>query len=106
MAAVEMKSSLPALQTGPLSPALGAEIIGVDLRQEMDERFTAQVLEVWHENLVILFRDQQISEADQVRFAERFGTLAVSHTRRFTTSNPAVMLISNIREDGKQIGAL
>ena len=46
------------------------------------------------------------SEADQVRFAERFGPLAISHTRRFTTANPAVMLISNIRANGKQIGAL
>jgi taurine dioxygenase len=85
---------------------LGAEIIGIDLSREMDEGFTAQVLEVWHDNLVILLRDQQLSEEDEVRFAERFGPLAVSHTRRFTTSNPAVMLISNIREDGKQIGAL
>jgi len=41
-----------------------------------------------------------------VRFAERFGPLALSHTRRYTTANPAVMLISNIRENGKQIGAL
>lgn len=104
--ALEQKPSSPTLQTRALSPALGAEIIGVDLRQAMDGRFTSQVLDVWHENLVILLRDQQLSEEDQVRFAERFGTLAVSHTRRFTTGNPAVMLISNIREDGKQIGAL
>jgi taurine dioxygenase len=47
-----------------------------------------------------------LSEADQVRFAERFGPLALSHTKRYTTANPAVMLISNIRENGKQIGAL
>ena len=41
-----------------------------------------------------------------MRFAERFGPLALSHTKRYTTANPAVMLISNIRENGKQIGAL
>jgi len=102
----EMKSSSSTLQTRPLSAALGAEIIGVDLRRDMDDRLTAQILEVWHDNLVILLRDQQLAEEDQVRFAERFGTLAVSHTRRFTTGNPAVMLISNIRQDGRQIGAL
>ena len=104
--AVEMKSSSPALQTRPLSPALGAEIIGVDLRQEMDERVTAQVLEIWHENLVILLRDQHLSEEDEVRFAERFGPPAVIHTKQFIQKHPAVMLISNIREDGKPIGAL
>ncbi len=104
--AVEMKSSSPALQTRPLSPALGAEIIGVDLRQEMDEGVTAQVREIWHENLVILLRDQHLSEEDEVRFAERFGPPAVIHTKQFMQKHPAVMLISNIREDGKPIGAL
>ena len=89
-----------------MSSALGAEIIGVDLRQEMDERVTAQVLEIWHENLVILLRDQHLSEEDEVRFAERFGPPAVIHTKQFIQKHPAVMLISNIREDGKPIGAL
>jgi len=102
----EMKSSSSALQTRPLSAALGAEIIGVDLRREMDDRFTAQILEAWHDNLVILLRDQHLSEDDQVRFAERFGPPAVIHTKQFVQKHPAVMLISNIREDGKPIGAL
>ena len=104
--AVEMNLSSPALQTRPLSPALGAEIIGIDLRQEMDERVAAQVLETWHENLVILLRDQHLSEEDEVRFAERFGPPAVIHAKQFIQKHPAVTLISNIREDGKPIGAL
>jgi taurine dioxygenase len=94
------------LQTRPLSPALGAEIMGVDLSQPVSDALFEKVRDCWHDNIVILFRDQHLSEADQVRFAERFGPLALSHTRRYTTANPAVMLISNIRENGKQIGAL
>jgi taurine dioxygenase len=72
----------------------------------MSEEVFANVLDCWHRNLVILFRDQHLTEDDQVRFGERFGPPAVSHTRRFTTKNPAVMLISNIRENGQPIGAL
>jgi taurine dioxygenase len=104
--AAETKSSLPAYQTRPLSPALGAEIIGVDLRREIDEEFAVRLLDVWHRNLVILLRDQQLSEEDQVRFAERFGPPAVIHTKQFVRRHPSVMLITNIREDGKPIGAL
>jgi taurine dioxygenase len=51
-------------------------------------------------------RDQHLSEEDEVRFAERFGPPAVIHTKQFMQKHPAVMLISNIREDGKPIGAL
>jgi taurine dioxygenase len=104
--AVETKASAPALRTRALSPALGAEIIGLDLREPMDDSVTAQVLDAWHGSLVILLRDQHLSEDDQVRFAESFGPPAVIHTPKFATRHPAVMLISNIREDGKPIGAL
>jgi taurine dioxygenase len=95
-----------ALRTRALSPALGAEIMNVNLSQPIDDDLFAKIQHCWHENLVVLFRDQHLQEGDQVRFAERFGALALSHTRRFTTANPAVMLISNIRENGRQIGAL
>jgi taurine dioxygenase len=94
------------LQTRPLSGALGAEILGVDLSGPISDELFDNILRCWHDNVIILFRDQQLSEEDQVRFAERFGPLALSHTRRYTTANPAVMLISNIRENGRQIGAL
>jgi taurine dioxygenase len=87
-------------RTEALAPAIGAEIIGVDLSAPTSDETFAKVLDCWHRNLVILFRDQHLTEDDQVRFGERFGPPAVSHTRRYTTKNPAVMLISNIRENG------
>jgi len=90
----------------PLSASIGAEIVGLDLSQPMSDALFAKVLDTWHQNLVILFRDQQLREDDQVRFGALFGPPAMSHTKRFTTANPAVMLISNIRENGQMIGAL
>jgi taurine dioxygenase len=104
--ATGLRRPMDSLPTRPLSPALGAEIIGIDLSEPLSDEPFARILQCWHDNVVVLFRDQHLSEADQVLFAERFGTLALSHTRRYTTANPAVMLISNIRENGKQIGAL
>jgi taurine dioxygenase len=96
----------PAFAVRPLSPALGAEIVGVDLSSEINDLTFAQIRDAWHQNLVILLRDQELSEEDEVRFAERFGPPAVIHTKQFVRNHPAVMLISNIREDGKPIGAL
>ncbi len=96
----------PTLVVRPLSAALGAEIIGVDLSKDVDESVCAQIRDAWHQHLVILLRDQELSEEDQVRFAEMFGPPAVIHTKQFVRRHPAVMLISNIREDGKPIGAL
>lgn len=104
--AASEQPSVPAFQVRPLSPGIGAEIIGVDLSRELDDTLFAGIRDAWHRHLVILFRDQKLTEDDQVRFAERFGPPARIHTKQFVTSHPAVMLISNIREDGKLIGAL
>jgi taurine dioxygenase len=102
----EIKVPLPALGVRPLSSALGAEILGLDLRDDIDARVFAQIRDAWHQNLVIVLRGQNMSEEDQVRFAEKFGPPAMIHTKQFVRNHPAVMLISNIREDGKPIGAL
>ena len=99
------RTAAPAFAVRPLSPAIGAEIIGVDLRNPIDDALAQAMLDVWHRHLVILLRGQELTEDEQVRFAERFGPPAKIHTRQFVRSHPAVMLISNIREHGKPIGA-
>jgi taurine dioxygenase len=98
--------AVSAFAVRPLSPALGAEILGVDLRAPVTEALNAQLLDAWHRHLVILLRDQELTEENQVAFAECFGPPAKIHTPQFVRNHPAVMLISNIRQDGKPIGAL
>src|SRR3954449_13387856 len=97
----------------PLSPALGAEISGVDLRQSLSSETVAAIVEAWHRHLVILFREQALSEEDQMRFAEHFGVLQRRNRPREARNESAIinhpettMLVSNIRENGKLIGSL
>ncbi len=90
-----------------LSPALGAEILGVDLRDPIDDALKQKFFDAWHQHLVILLRNQTLDEDAQVRFAETFGPPAKNTSgRTFGVKHPSVMLVSNIREDGKPIGAL
>ncbi|MGQ0664232.1 MAG: TauD/TfdA dioxygenase family protein [Pseudomonadota bacterium] len=101
------KAGGPPFELRALSPAIGAEILGVDLGARLDaERFEA-IRQAWHRSSVLLFRHQELSEADQLRFAERFGELARLVTKtEGMTGHPAVLLVSNVRKDGKLIGAL
>jgi alpha-ketoglutarate-dependent taurine dioxygenase len=98
--------SSPPFSTRPLSDALGAELVGLDLSAPMSDALFESVRDTWHRHLVILIRDQHLTEDEQVRFAERLGPISMSTRGHFQAKNPAIMLISNIREDGKQIGAL
>jgi taurine dioxygenase len=90
-----------------LSPALGAEIRGVDASDPIPGPVFSEILKAWHEHLVIVLRGQNLDEEAQVRFAERFGELSPIHTSRHSeTNNPAVMYVGNRKKDGKLIGAL
>jgi len=101
------KSAATSFTVRPLSPALGAEILGVDLRDPIDDALRQKFLDAWHQYLVILVRNQTLDEEAQVRFAETFGPPAkVTSGRTFSVKHPNVMMISNIREDGEPIGAL
>lgn len=101
------------LEVRPLSPALGAEILGLDLREEIAPEMLAVIMDTWLEHLVILFRNQVLSEDDQIRFARHFGVLqkrgrpaeARNETSRIKYPE-LTMLVSNIRENGKLIGSL
>jgi len=56
-----------------LSGALGAEIDGVDLSRPLPAADFAEVKRLWLEHLVIFFRDQALSPAQFMAFAQQFG---------------------------------
>jgi taurine dioxygenase len=90
-----------------LHPAIGFEILGVDLREPLSDAAFETIRQAWHDGGIILLRDQTLDEALEVRFAARFGELGkVLHKHNGHASLPGVMYISNIRENGQLIGAL
>src|SRR5438477_4799693 len=61
------------LDIRPLSGAIGAEIFGVDLAQELDAETVAAIRKVWLDHLVIFFRDQELPPARLLAVARQFG---------------------------------
>jgi len=97
----------PLVTMQPLSEAIGMEIVGLDLREDLPQTTFEAIRDAWRTNCVILLRGQTLDEAAQVRFAQLFGDLGkVLHAHEGRSSLPGVMYISNIRENGKLIGAL
>ena len=112
MSSVVIRPSAADIEIHPLSDALGAEIRGLDLTREIDDATFAVVDQAWRDHLILLFRGQDLSEDDQVRFARRFGALqgrprpASMRAESGEVRHPEIMLVSNIRKDGKLIGSL
>ncbi len=98
----------------PLSDALGAEISGVDLSAELSPETVAEIRRAWQKHIMLVFRGQELSLEAQLRFAGYFGRLG--ERRRAKTAlkkdaegllqtNPHTLLVSNIKVEGKPIGA-
>ena len=58
-----------------LSPTIGAEIGGLDLREDLSPGQLDEIRRALAENLVLVFRDQKISLEEHKRFARHFGRL-------------------------------
>ena len=54
---------------------------------------------------LLIFRNQQITPRQQIDFSRRFGPLQIHVLNQFQLAGqPEILVISNIREDGKPIG--
>ena len=98
----------------PLAPAGGALIEGVDLSREQPQRTIDTIKAAWDKHLVIVFRNQKMTQEQQLAFAARFGELGqrrqaptalATRTDGTQQTDNRVLLVTNIKVDGKSIGA-
>ena len=94
----------PALTLEPLSPVLGAAVIGLDTRQRLSEATKHAIYDAFIRYHVLCFRDQHLDTDQQVAFTARFGTLERHMARNRGTGNPLVNVVSNLGLDGKPSG--
>jgi taurine dioxygenase len=89
----------------PSDAALGAEIVA-DLAQDIDDATFGEIERAFHDNIVVVFRNQHLSNERQVAFSRRFGELEVHIVKKYLLpDHPEILLVSNIRNDaGEHIG--
>ena len=96
----------PELHIAPLSDAIGIKVASIDVRRLTDAEFQ-RIEAAWLQNCIALFPGQSLNQQEQVAFAERFGPLGqLINKHEGRRDHPAVMYVSNVREDGKLIGVL
>ena len=91
----------------PISSALGAEIRGVDLSRA-DAAAVKAIRDAWLEHVVLLFRDQDLSDDALADFSRNFGDLDLAPPMETSqgATHPEILIVSNVKEGGKAIGTL
>ncbi len=98
-----------AIEVKPFPGALGAEILGIDLAH-VDVATFETIMQAWRDRLVLVFRDQTLSDTAFLDFSARLGVLDLAPItvtgELYNPELPHLSIISNVVEDGAPIGGL
>jgi taurine dioxygenase len=85
--------------------ALGAEIV-FDLSRAIDDRTFGELEGIFHDNIVVFFRDQHLTNEQHIAFSRRLGELEIHIVKKYLLpADPEILLVSNIKNDaGEHIG--
>jgi taurine dioxygenase len=77
----------------PLTPVIGAEVSGIDLGRALDDGTLAALRRALLDWKVLFFRDQNITRAQHIAFARRFGELEIHPLTPADQPDPEVLRI-------------
>jgi taurine dioxygenase len=93
-----------------LGAPLGAEVGGIDLSKPVAREDVETIEGVWRDRLVVVFREQKLTDWQLIAFSKCFGELDPPgpnpYGEPFNKEHPELNVISNVVEDGKPIGNL
>ena len=89
---------------------LAAEIKNIDLSEDLNKDQIAFIQKAWDENLVLIFKNQELKDLQLIKFSKYFGNLDLPAPNpygiNFSPDHPEINVISNVKEKGKPIGIL
>jgi taurine dioxygenase len=85
----------------PLTGVIGAEIHGVDLRDDLDDKTVDAIRSALDDHLVVFFRDQKIEAADHLRFAAKFGDITINPFGPKHPDHPEISVLDQTTPKGE-----
>lgn len=89
------------IEVRPLTATVGAEIVGVDLRQPLDSGTVRSIESALLEHGVIFFRGQDIDAAQQKRFARHFGEISIPPFAPRYGTDPEFIVLDQLSPKGE-----
>ncbi len=88
----------------PLGGPLGAVVGGVNFNRQSGPALFAAIQEAVTEHQILVFRDIDFTESQQVDLSSYFGEIQVHVLNQYHGTHPGIFMISNLGEDGVPIG--
>lgn len=88
----------------PVSGAVGAEVRGIDIARPLPAATVAALRAALGEHGVLFFRDQQLSEAQHIAFAEQFARININRFFKAVEGWPQIAEVRKEPEQTRNIG--
>lgn len=89
-----------------LAGNIGAEILGIDLSQDLSDETVAALRAVWLENLVVFFRDQDLPPARFHAFAKTFGETQEYPFVKGLEGFPDIIAVAKLEDETVNFGGV
>lgn len=92
------------LDVRSVGPAVGAEILGVDLREPLPGETLRAVRQTLADRGVVFFRDQVLSADQHIAFARQFGDININRFFAKLPEHPEIALVAKEKHHTRNIG--
>ena len=89
------------IEITPTTAAIGAEVRGVDLREALTDVDVKVLRQALLDHLVLFFRDQPVTDDQQLAFALRFGPMHVSPLQTVHQDAPEIVVLDQVHPQGE-----
>ena len=89
------------LEIHPLTACIGAEVSGLDLREDLAQATVDRLREALLDHLVLFFRGQPITPQQQLDFTHRFGELIVHPFGPKHPDHPEIIVLDQLAPKGE-----
>jgi taurine dioxygenase len=92
------------ISVNKIAGALGAEISGVDLSQDIDDGAIGEIRQALVENCVIFFRNQRLTPEQHIAFGRRFGALQIHDFVDGMNRHPEIIEVRKEEDELRNFG--
>ena len=94
------------IEVQPVTPAIGAEINGVDLSQELGNQTYQEIHDALMAHQVLFFRDQEMDLDQHKTFGKRFGQLATHPASPGPEGHPEIVVVHADADTNRNAGRI
>ncbi|HIK87316.1 MAG TPA: TauD/TfdA family dioxygenase, partial [Alphaproteobacteria bacterium] len=94
---------MQSFESSKISDYFGIELMGIDLSKKLKDKYIEIIKKLFHENHIVVFRNQNLTDEEQLSFTRNFGELEIFPEADKTKDSLKTYHVANVSLEGKHL---